>query len=74
MPDLFAAESAAWHIKALGQEISADAHALALTVKRDAVLADLRRRVATLRKMAVAVEQAAGQFETALQSMEETAQ
>ena len=72
--DAFAAESAAWRIKALGQEIATDAHALALTVKRDAVLGDLRRRVATLRKFAVAVEQAAGQFETALQSMEETAQ
>lgn len=64
----FAAESFAWRLKAIGDEISHDAKFLALAVKGTPDLADVRRRSATIRKLAVSVEKIAAQFEAVLEA------
>lgn len=66
----FAAESAAWRIKVLGDEIVADAINLARAVRDDANSDEMARRVTALRKFTVAVERAADEFEAALRQME----
>lgn len=64
--DAFAAESAAWRIKAAGDNISSDALAMAKDVKRGDE-ADLRRRLLAIRKLFADGEKKAAEFLNALE-------
>lgn len=72
--DLFAAESAAWTIKARAQDIASDAHILALATKHDdfAAVGDLERRAATISKLCISIEKAVAQFKAAAATKGET--
>jgi hypothetical protein len=61
----FAAEHAAWRLKALGDELSSDARNLALGVERSD-RDDLARRAASIRRLTLGVEKATLAFLAAL--------
>lgn len=64
--DAYSAESSAWRIRELAQDIAADALTLALAANRDAPSETMVRLLKTIRKQFAAVEKAADQFEEAL--------
>lgn len=61
----FAAESAAWRIKAIGHDIASDARQLELSIKC-ADASDIQKRLASIRRLITIAENLARDCETAM--------